>query len=170
MIEIRPLRPDEVEAEHAIEVASYPAPEVASLERFRDRLARFPEGTFGAFEAGRLKAFLCAVRTRAADLSDEGIKAEGGDDPLGTDLVILSVATAPDARRRGLGGLLLAACAAGAERLGFRRIRLLCKEHMTRWYARHGYALVGRSACTHGGAVWFEMERAPGLAGLRADG
>jgi GNAT superfamily N-acetyltransferase len=170
MIEIRPLRPDEVERAHAIEARSYPAAEAASLERFRDRQARFPDGFLVLLEDGEIRSLLCAVRTRAADLADEAIKAEGGDDPAGSDLVILSVATDPPHRRRGLAALLLAAIAREAERRGIARIRLLCKADRVGFYARQGYRYVGVSRCRHGGAVWHEMERAPGLAGLRADG
>jgi len=160
MIELRPLREDECVRQHEIEVASYPAPEVASLARFQDRRARFPEGSIGAFDAGRMLGFICLVRTGAHDLSDEGVKAEGGDDAAGRDLVVLSVATDPTERRRGLGARLLEAAADLARQGGYARIRLLCKEHMIPWYAKHDYRSLGRSACTHGGAVWFEMERA----------
>lgn len=170
MIEIRPARPDEVPRAHGIEVGSYPPAEVASLEKFTDRAARFPDGFLLVLEQGEIRAILSAVRTGVEDLGDEEIKAVGGHDPAGRDLAILSVATDPAHRRRGLGGLLLAAIALEAERLGLRRIRLLCKEEKLRFYARHGYRHIGRSSSQHGGAAWHEMERAPGLAGLRADG
>jgi GNAT superfamily N-acetyltransferase len=167
VLEIRPVRPEEVARAHAIEVACYPPAEQASLARFAARQAAFPDGFLGLFEAGAMRALLSAVRSSVADLGDEEIKAETGHDPSGRDLVILSVATEAAHRRRGLGGLLLAAIALEAERLRCARLRLLCKDERIALYARHGYRHVRRSSSTHGGAAWHEMERAPGLRDLR---
>jgi GNAT superfamily N-acetyltransferase len=168
MIEIRPIRPEEVALAHAIEVASYPEAEAASLERFAARAQRFRDGFLVLLEDGEMRGLLCAVRSSVADLGDEEIKAEGGHDPAGRDLVILSVATRAEQRRRGLAGLLLAAVALEAERQGCARLRLLCKPERVAFYARHGYRDLGLSSSRHGGARWHEMERAPGLANLRA--
>jgi GNAT superfamily N-acetyltransferase len=161
MLEIRPIRAAEVAAAHALEVASYAAAEAASLERMRDRRARFPEGFLGVFEGGALSAFICCVRSSVADLADESPKREGGHDPAGRDLLILSVTTAAAERRRGIAGVMLGAIVLVAQRLGIRRLRLLCKAHLVPLYARHGYRDLGPATSTYGGARWHEMERAP---------
>jgi GNAT superfamily N-acetyltransferase len=158
LLELRPLSAAEVPLAHAVEVAGYPTEEAASLERFRDRQARFPEGMLGVLEGGDVVALLSAVRSVCEDLGDPAIKREGGHDAEGADLIILSVCTHPAQRGRGLAGLLLAAARIGARRLGLTRIRLLCKQPLISLYARHGYRYVGRSACGHGGAAWHEME------------
>jgi ribosomal protein S18 acetylase RimI-like enzyme len=59
------------------------------------------------------------------------------------DLLIWSVATAPDARRSGLGNRLLAAAEVRARELGKRIIRLYTAELLVNniaWYRRRGYA------------------------------
>jgi ribosomal protein S18 acetylase RimI-like enzyme len=59
------------------------------------------------------------------------------------DLLIWSVATAPAAQKRGVGGALLAAGEERARALGRSVIRLYTGEPLTgniAWYQRHGYA------------------------------
>jgi ribosomal protein S18 acetylase RimI-like enzyme len=58
------------------------------------------------------------------------------------DLLLWSVATAPQARHRGLGNRLLAAAEARALELGRRCVRLYTGEKLVdniAWYQRHGY-------------------------------
>jgi ribosomal protein S18 acetylase RimI-like enzyme len=65
-------------------------------------------------------------------------------EPRADDLLIWSVAVAPQAQRRGLGRRLLAAAEDRAATLGKRTMRLYTGEKMTgniAWYQRHGYAV-----------------------------
>jgi ribosomal protein S18 acetylase RimI-like enzyme len=67
-------------------------------------------------------------------------------EPRADDLLIWSVATAPDARRSGLGNRLLAAAEHRARDLGKRIIRLYTGERLVdnvAWYKRRGYAIEG---------------------------
>jgi ribosomal protein S18 acetylase RimI-like enzyme len=60
------------------------------------------------------------------------------------DLLIWSVATAPDARRSGLGNRLLAAAEVRARELGKRIMRLYTGELLVdniAWYQRRGYTI-----------------------------
>jgi N-acetylglutamate synthase-like GNAT family acetyltransferase len=60
------------------------------------------------------------------------------------DLLIWSVATAPDSRRGGLGNELLAAAEVRARELGKRVVRLYTGERLldnVAWYQRRGYAI-----------------------------
>jgi ribosomal protein S18 acetylase RimI-like enzyme len=59
------------------------------------------------------------------------------------DLMIWSVAVAPQAQGRGIGNRLLAIAEARARELGRRRVRLYTGEKLTgniAWYERHGFA------------------------------
>ena len=65
-------------------------------------------------------------------------------EPRPDDLLIWSVATAPQVQGRGLGRKLLAAAETRAEALGRRVMRLYTGEKLTAniaWYGRHGYAV-----------------------------
>jgi ribosomal protein S18 acetylase RimI-like enzyme len=65
-------------------------------------------------------------------------------EPRADDLLIWSVATAPDARGSGLGNRLLAAAENRAHELGKRLIRLYTGELLVEnigWYRRRGYAI-----------------------------
>ena len=60
------------------------------------------------------------------------------------DLLIWSIATAPAAQKRGIGGALLAACEERALALGRTVIRLYTGEPLTgniAWYRGHGYTI-----------------------------
>src|SRR5262249_8473384 len=76
--------------------------------------------------------------------------AEGPDGPDGIlilerrehDLLLWSVATAPERRGRGIGNRLLAATETRAAQLGFDVVRLYTGEKLAAnvaWYERHGY-------------------------------
>ncbi len=64
-------------------------------------------------------------------------------EPRPDDLLIWSVATAPQAQGRGIGNTMLAFAEARARELGLTCIRLYTGEPLTgniAWYRRHGYA------------------------------
>ena len=114
--------------------------------------------------AGRLQgktAFLTAAgagigRETAELFTAEGAKVIATDldksklagvlilEPRADDLLIWSVATAPDARRSGLGNRLLVAAEARARALGKHVIRLYTGELLVNnvaWYRRRGYTI-----------------------------
>jgi ribosomal protein S18 acetylase RimI-like enzyme len=65
-------------------------------------------------------------------------------EPRADDLLIWSIATAPDAQGRGVGNAMLAFAESRAQALGHTRIRLYTGEKLTgniAWYVRHGYTL-----------------------------
>ena len=64
-------------------------------------------------------------------------------EPRADDLLIWSVATAPEAQGRGIGNLMLEFAEVRARELGLPCIRLYTGEKLTSniaWYRRHGYA------------------------------
>ncbi len=65
------------------------------------------------------------------------------------DLVIWSIAAAPDARGQGLGQIMLDAAEVRAEQMGRRILRLdtgAVQQTLIGWYGRHGYAMEARSS------------------------
>jgi ribosomal protein S18 acetylase RimI-like enzyme len=64
-------------------------------------------------------------------------------EPRADDLLIWSVATAPEAQGRGVGNLMLAFAESRARELGRTCMRLYTGQPLTgniAWYTRHGYA------------------------------
>jgi ribosomal protein S18 acetylase RimI-like enzyme len=64
------------------------------------------------------------------------------------DLVIWSIAAAPDARGQGLGQIMLDAAEVRAEQIGRRTIRLdtgAVQQTLIGWYGRHGYTIEARA-------------------------
>ena len=66
------------------------------------------------------------------------------------DLLIWSVAAAPEARGQGLGQIMLDAAEVRAEQLGRRVIRLntgAVQQTLVGWYSRHGYEIEATEVC-----------------------
>ena len=64
-------------------------------------------------------------------------------EPRADDLLIWSVAVAPQAQGRGIGNVMLAFAESRARQIGRSRIRLYTGQPLTfniAWYTRHGYA------------------------------
>jgi ribosomal protein S18 acetylase RimI-like enzyme len=65
-------------------------------------------------------------------------------EPRADDLLIWSIATAPDVQGRGVGNAMLAFAESRARAMGRTRMRLYTGEKLTgniAWYVRHGYTL-----------------------------
>jgi ribosomal protein S18 acetylase RimI-like enzyme len=65
-------------------------------------------------------------------------------EPRADDLLIWSIATAPDVQGRGIGNAMLALAESRARAMGRTRMRLYTGEKLTgniAWYVRHGYTL-----------------------------
>ncbi|GAC1563087.1 MAG: hypothetical protein NVS2B5_28310 [Beijerinckiaceae bacterium] len=130
----------------------------------------------GAAEASRVAAFQRAAYARnreilgvepiplQADYADVlrryevWLHEEGPDltgvlilEPRADDMLIWSVASAPDARRRGVGDRMLDAADSRARELGKPRIRLYTGERLVdniAWYTRRGYEIERTEAMT----------------------
>lgn len=70
---------------------------------------------------------------------------------------VLSLATHPDYRGRGIAGQLLDHLAQVATQQHRSAITLTCLERLVPFYEKHGYQNEGVSASAHAGEVWYNM-------------
>ena len=98
--------PSRVQAAFALEAASYPADEAATLENLQLRAEVAGEYFWGVSEGSALEGFICGTLTCGDTLTEESMSAH---DPAGKTLCIHSVVVAEERRRLGLGSAMLKA-------------------------------------------------------------
>lgn len=154
---IRQAQLNDLDSSYAIEIACFPADEAASKDNMRTRLTSFPQGYIVAELDNILVGHINSGATDKDDISDEALKAMIGHDADGENLVVFSVAVHPDYQRQGIASALMRAYIRLAKQMNKSTVLLLCKENLVNFYSNLGFESRGRSASTHGGAVWYEM-------------
>jgi ribosomal protein S18 acetylase RimI-like enzyme len=86
------------------------------------------------------------LRTMEVWLAEERDQVRGALilEPRADDMLIWSIAAAPDAQRQGIGQIMLDAAEVRARQLSRTTMRLYTGavlEGLIRWYSRHGYAI-----------------------------
>lgn len=81
-----------------------------------------------------------------------------GHNEDGETICLHSLCVHPDLNGRGLGGVLLRAWTQRMKDSGFgKRIALICRERLIKFYESAGFKKVGPSACQYGGGNWVDM-------------
>ena len=157
---IRPAKKQDLKTLYEIELITFPPAEAALAETFSYRFASFPDYFYVAMSDKNIPvAFLSG---RPVDVADnQGISDlmyENAPFPEGDTFALLSVSTTPAFQRQGYGSALIHYAIKEASRLDCRRMILACKDEKIRFYRHLGFSLMGLSASSHGGALWYDME------------
>ncbi len=156
-IELRTIRTEESEAAYSLELRCYTPEAAATLEAIRHRTRLYADYFWSAWRGDMLVGFANGVLTDAKDTGEEAMKGSGHESPSGRHLCILSVAVDPDARRQGIGSLLMKRLLEAAHRQVLHSVFLMCEAHLIPLYESLGFAYVGVSPSRHAGIVWHEM-------------
>ncbi|KAI5885621.1 acyl-CoA N-acyltransferase [Schizophyllum commune H4-8] len=162
-----PVPASDLETAIAIEKASYPEDEAATLEGFRYRQSQAPDLFLGAYLPARpdgtpsrtLIGYICATTSPASTLTHESMSNHV---PGASSVCIHSVCVAPEYRRRGIALRLLKEYVARLESqmsTPYTRILLIAHDDLVPLYEKAGFTLVGPSKVQHGARPWFEMKR-----------
>jgi ribosomal protein S18 acetylase RimI-like enzyme len=154
---IRHVLPKDLEDCFLVETSGFPPEEAATKETIKLRLETFPQGFFVAEIDGRVVGILNSGATDKEDISDEGLKQLIGHDPNGKNTVVFALAVLPKFQKRGIARQLMARFVEEAQARKKENVLLLCKQHLVAYYERIGFAHVGLSKSTHGGAEWHQM-------------
>jgi ribosomal protein S18 acetylase RimI-like enzyme len=154
---IRNVRPTDLEECYLVEISGFPPEEAASRETIRLRIDTFPQGFFVAEIDGGVIGILNSAATNKGDISDEELKQLIGHDPDGKNLVVFALVVLPDFQKRGIANQLMMRFVEEAREHKKENVLLMCKQHLIAYYERMGFAHVGLSRSTHGGAEWHEM-------------
>jgi predicted N-acetyltransferase YhbS len=155
---IRNVKLSDLDQCFAVESAGFPdEEEAASKESIKTRIKTFPQGFLVAELDGRVIGIINSAATDKEDLADEELKKMVGHDPNGKSLVVFSLVVLPEYQKQGIARQLMLRFIEEADRLGKKKILLMCKSNLIEYYERMGFSHVGLSSSTHGGAEWHEM-------------
>lgn len=154
---IRQAKENEASVLAGIEAAGFPPAEAASPEDVAARLQVFPENFLVAEADGKAAGFINGGTTDKPYLPDELYHNASLHCPDGAWQTVFGLSVLPEFRKRGIAGALLERFVSLAQERGREGVILTCKEHMIRYYEKHGFVKYGKADSCHGGAVWYEM-------------
>jgi ribosomal protein S18 acetylase RimI-like enzyme len=157
---IRNVLPKDLDECYLVEISGFPPEEAATRETIKLRIDTFPQGFFVAEVEGRVISILNSAATNKDDISDEELKQLIGHNPNGKNLVIFALAVLPEFQKRGFANQLMSRFVEDARQRKKGNVLLMCKQHLIAYYERMGFAHIGLSRSTHGGAEWHEMRLA----------
>ena len=156
-INIRPVRPEDVEAVARVEARCFPAAEAATAEEFAGRIDAFGDCFFVLEHEGVIIGFINGCATDERTIRDEMFHDPAQHKKDGAYQSIFGLDVAPEYGRQGLGARLMEHMIGDARNRGRRGLILTCKEKLIHYYESFGYVNQGISQSTHGGAVWYDM-------------
>ena len=155
---IRKAKESDLDQITSMEAACFPPAEAADRDRLAGRLNTFPDCIWLGFDDyGDFVCFVAGLITNEADLTDEMYADTSFHKPAGDWLMITTVCTLPEYRRKGFAAWLLRRVIDEADSRGCKGIVLTCKDHMIEYYSRFGFDNEGVSSSVHGGAKWYQM-------------
>lgn len=156
-IVVRPLNVNELETAYKLELSCYTSDAAATLEAFKFRQKHFPNYFWSAWYEDQLIGLACAVRTIDSALDEDDVKSAHSAQTSGRHLCILSVAVHNEARRSGIGTVLMSKLLQQAKKDHLESIFLMCERNLIPFYSRLGFEYKGLSPSQHGGIEWHEM-------------
>jgi ribosomal protein S18 acetylase RimI-like enzyme len=157
---IRNVLPEDLDECFLVETSGFPPEEAATRETIKLRIERFPEGFLVAEIDGRVVGILNSAATDKDDISDEELKQLIGHHPDGKNMVVFALAVLPEFQKQGIANRLMSQFVEDAHQRKKKNVLLMCKQHLVAYYEKMGFAHVGLSRSTHGGAEWHEMRLA----------
>jgi ribosomal protein S18 acetylase RimI-like enzyme len=154
---IRSVQPHDLDECYAVETYGFSPDEAASRETIKLRIDTFPQGFFVAEIGGRVIGMVNGACTDKADISDEELKQLIGHDADGRNMVIFALGVLPEFQKQGIAKRLMLRFIEEAERNKKEKVFLMCKQYLIAYYEGLGFAHMGLSRSTHGGAQWHEM-------------
>src|SRR5512145_2534845 len=157
---IRNVLPRDLDECYLVETSGFPPEEAATRETIERRIDTFPQGFVVAEMDGRVVGMLDSAATDKEDISDEELKQLIGHDIHGKNMVVFALAVLPEFQKRGIANQLMSRFVEDARERKKENVLLMCKQHLIAYYERMGFAHIGLSKSTHGGAEWHEMRLA----------
>ncbi|GMI13076.1 hypothetical protein TrLO_g1888 [Triparma laevis f. longispina] len=150
----RPVAFDEIDAAFAIESASYPSDEAATLSGLTYRQSEAGEYFIGCYyKSSQLIGFICA--TRCSEFEEDSMSTHS---PSGEILAIHSVVIKEDERRKGYATKMLKNYLdILSPSPPIKKIALIAKQNLLEFYINSGFTVTRLSPIIHGSDRWFEL-------------
>lgn len=158
-LSIRQVTPNDLDACFNLESICFLPSEAASRKNIRTRIENYPEGFLVAEYQGSVIGHINSGSCNQDDITDEDFKALVGHESDGSNNVVFSLAVLPEFQGKGIARQLLSRFAEISLANHKQKILLLCKADLRAFYQKLGFTSLGQSASTHGGFIWYEMEK-----------
>ncbi|KRL05345.1 GNAT family N-acetyltransferase [Liquorilactobacillus oeni] len=158
-MEITTVTPKDIDQIIAIEQAGFSAAEAGTRIQYLDRIAHFAGTFLVARENSAAIGFVCGPAVQESELSDWMYERAVDNLPFGGNQMILTIAVAPQWRRKHIGSHLLAALEETARTKGRKSIVLTCLQSRIRFYEHNGYCNTGISSSQHAAEIWYTMKK-----------
>ena len=142
-----------------IERLCFPPAEAASEKDVLERIQTFPENFFVAEVDGKVVGFVNGGNTDKPVLPDELYHDVALHIPNGAYQTVFGLNVLEEYRRNGIGEQLIRHYAKVAEERGKKAVILTCKEQKIHFYEKCGFQFYGVADSSHGGAVWYNMQK-----------
>ncbi|OQR85216.1 hypothetical protein ACHHYP_12084 [Achlya hypogyna] len=165
MVEFREVASDDVAAAHALEAASFPTDEAATIAQLEQRLADAGAYFLGAYVDGAIVGFANGTLLPERAVTTEALLAH---DPDGSFLCIHSVVVAASHRRQGFASQMLRAyiarvvdaqlsCTNMIALAHVQALLLVAKPALVQLYVAVGFRVTRLSPVVHGRDAWLEL-------------
>ena len=142
-----------------IERRCFPPAEAAAEKDVLERIQTFPENFFVAEVDGKVVGFVNGGNMDKPVLPDEFYHDITMHKPDGAYQTVFGLNVLEEYRRNGIGEKLIRHYADVAEKRGKKAVILTCKEQKIHFYEKCGFKYYGEADSTHGGAVWYNMQK-----------
>lgn len=154
---IRKATTQDIDAVAAIEAICFPPAEAAGREAIAQRIAAFTNTFLVAERDGAVVGFINGCVTNQDTLTDDLYESTRLHDDRAANVMVFGLDVIPSQQHQGIAKALMNEYIAAARRNDKKKIILTCKDHLVSFYEGFGYVCRGKSASTHGGAVWYDM-------------
>lgn len=154
---IRKATTQDIDAVAAIEAICFPPAEAAGREAIAQRIAAFTNTFLVAERDGAVVGFINGCVTNQDTLTDDLYESTRLHDDRAANVMVFGLDVIPSQQHQGIAKALMNEYIAVARRNHKNKIILTCKDHLVSFYESFGYVCRGKSASTHGGAVWYDM-------------
>ena len=156
-LEIRQVKPEDLDQVTFIEASCFPALEAASCDSFKHRIQSFPESFFVGYYNGEMISIVNGCVTNSKTIFDELYHDSSLHSKDNDYQSIFGLCTLPAYQKQGFAEEILNYIINIAKSRNKKGVILTCKDRLIHYYEKFGFYNLGVSESTHGGAVWYDM-------------
>ncbi len=154
---IRYVRKEDLDNCYAVEISCFAPSAAATKDRIKLRIETFPQGFLVAEINGKIVGMINSSSINEESLADEALTQMANFVPDGKNVVVFSLCVLPEFRGKEISRRLLETFIELSKKLGKKKILLLCKENLIKYYEKFGFTCLGKSKSQHGGFEYYEM-------------
>lgn len=145
----RSTTPSDTDRCFQIEQEGYAGDEAATHEKIQQRIETYPEGFLVLEKESKIIGFINCGACFDVTLSDEKFKELVGHDPLGPNIVVMSVVVHPDFQHQGYATSLMREFISKMRYVQKSAICLICQQELVGFYQQFGFVDEGASGFNH---------------------